>query len=136
MFIKKVVVVGCLFLTACAPAMSRKPIIYGEVAGRDKDYDVFDCERWANTATAADPTIGQGAAEGMVGGAVMGTLLGLLIGGATGLPLGASAGYGAGFGGVMGGAQGASANADELERRKKQAVIQCLTAKGYENAAY
>ena len=134
--IKKVIAVGCLFLAGCAPALQRKAIVFDNLPGHDKDYDVFLCEKFAEESTIRDPSVGQGAVEGAVGGAVIGSLLGLLVGGAIGLPLGPAAGYGAGFGALGGSTTGAAANADELERRKKAAVIVCLQGKGYQHVAY
>lgn len=129
---KRFIVLCFIVSCGCTPAMQRQPIVYGEVAGQNREYDIIACERFAENSTATDPSVGQGAAEGAVGGAIVGSLLGLLVGGALGLPLGPSAGYGAGFGGISGAGSGAAANAEELTRRKKEATLLCLRARGYE----
>ena len=135
MLMKKVVVVGCLFLAGCAPMVAKQPIVYGTVEGRDKDFDIFDCGRFAEKATTTDPSIGEGAVAGGVGGAVLGAAIGAIAGAFLG-GAGTGAALGASLGGVSGAAGGAGTNATEIARRKQEATLLCLKSRGYEYAAY
>ena len=119
----------------CAPVAARKPIVYVHPPNANYDRDLRECQQFAQEAISEDPTVGQEAVRGGVGGALLGAALGAIVGGLVGYP-GTGAGYGAAYGATLGVAEGAATADAELTRRRQEAILKCLYARGYPDASF
>ena len=128
---KKVIIVGCVLMTGCAP-MTYRPIVYPGSIGDYSTYqsDLAECENWSVRATSEDPGVVDGAVGGAVAGAAVGTVLGVIAGAFLG-DAGLGAGIGAAMGGAEGGMGGAAYSYKAKKDREKNAIDTCLEAHGY-----